>query len=87
MIISKNSNGWSISTEGQNGLWHLIFDDNSAIALFESIGQTSTQLNLFVGTKEQCDAKIDELGLFVTANESLNEVQQETIPLASAFEE
>ncbi len=56
MIILKNLNGWSISTEEQNGLWHLVFDDNNVVAFFESFGQTSTQKNLFVGTKEQCDA-------------------------------
>ena len=66
MIIPKNAINWSISTEEQNGLWHLVFgDDNSVAAFFESIGQTSTQKNLFVGTKEECDAFISENNLIL----------------------
>jgi hypothetical protein len=66
MIISKNANDRSISTEEQNGLWHLIFDDdNNVAAFFESVGQTSTQKNLFVGTKEECDAFISENSLIL----------------------
>jgi hypothetical protein len=64
MIIPKNAINWSISTEEQNGLWHLVFDnDNNVAAFFESVGQTSTQKNLFVGTKEECDAFISENNL------------------------
>ena len=65
MIIQKNTNNWSFSTEEQNGLWHLIFDnDKNVITLFESIGITSTQENLFVGTKEECDQYIIDDGLY-----------------------
>jgi hypothetical protein len=66
MIIPKNANDWSISTEQQNGLWHLVFDnDSNVVAFFESVGQTSTQKNLFVGTKEECDAFILENNLIL----------------------
>jgi hypothetical protein len=65
MIIQKNTNNWSFSTEEQNGLWHLIFDnDKNVITLFESIGITSTQENLFVGTKEECEQYIIDEGLY-----------------------
>lgn len=66
MIILKSANDWSISTAEQNGLWHLVFgDDNSVAAFFESVGQTSTQKNLFVGTKEECDVFILENNLIL----------------------
>ena len=65
MIIQKNTNNWSFSTEEQNGLWHLIFDnDKNVITIFESIGITSTQENLFVGTKEECEQYIIDEGLY-----------------------
>ena len=65
MIIQKNTNNWSFSTEEQNGLWHLIFDnDKNVITLFHSIGITSTQENLFVGTKEECEQYIIDEGLY-----------------------
>ena len=64
MLIERDINNWSFSTEEQNGLWHLVFDnDNNVAAFFESVGQTSTQKNLFVGTKEECDAFVSENNL------------------------
>ena len=65
MIIQRDTNNWSFSTEEQNGLWHLIFDnDKNVITLFESVGITSTQENLFVGTKEECEQYIIDEGLY-----------------------
>lgn len=65
MLIQKNTNNWSFSTEEQNGFWHLIFDNNkNVITIFESIGITSTQENLFVGTKEECEQYIIDEGLY-----------------------
>lgn len=59
MLIQRDINNWSFSTEEQTGLWHLIYDnDKNVIMLFESIGITSTQENLFVGTEEECDQYI-----------------------------
>jgi hypothetical protein len=76
MLIERNVNNWSFSTEEQNGLWHLIYDNNkNVITLFESIGITSTQENLFVGTKEECVAKITELGLLFVSINSLVEIE------------
>ena len=64
MLIQRDINNWSFSTEEQNGLWHLIFDnDKNVITLFHSIGITSTQENLFVGTKEECEQYIIDNGL------------------------
>jgi hypothetical protein len=34
------------------------------ITLFESVGITSTQENLFVGTKEECEQYIIDEGLY-----------------------
>ena len=59
MLINKQPNGWSFTTEEQNGLWHLAYDDDKNVAaFFESTKTTSTSLNLFVGTKEECDQYI-----------------------------
>lgn len=70
MLIQKDTNNWSFSTEEQNGLWHLIYDnDKNVITLFESVGITSTQENLFVGTKEECDQYIIDNNLIYTAPE------------------
>ena len=67
MLIEKDINGWSFSTKDQNGLWHLVFDNNkNVIALFESVGITSTQENLFVGTREESDQYINENNLILT---------------------
>jgi len=65
MLIQRDTNNWSFSTEEQNGLWHLIYDNyKNVVTLFESIGITSTQENLFVGTKEECEQYIIDEGLY-----------------------
>lgn len=67
MLIQKETNGWSFSLEEQNGLWHLLFNnDKNVIMLFESVGITSTQENLFVGTKEECELYIADNELLYT---------------------
>lgn len=44
--------------------WRLIYTATDVIQLFESIGITETKHNIFeASTKEECLAKIDELGL------------------------
>jgi hypothetical protein len=55
MIITPNDNGWSISEQPAIGEWHLVFDDKNIISFFQAEGITSTQLNLFVGKKTECD--------------------------------
>ncbi len=76
MLIIPNEQGWSSSTEGP---WQLIFNDLYIIKLFQVGLGTSTQEKLFVGTKEECEAKVAELGLPLASNDSLGEVQQEVI--------
>jgi hypothetical protein len=79
MLTQRDIYNWSFSTEEQNGLWHLIFDnDKNVITLFESIGITSTQENLFVGTKEECDQYIIDNGLIYFNPES---VPNEELPV------
>ena len=65
MIISKNQNGWAFSTHEQNGLWHVLHNDVKVIMFFEAIGITSTQENLFVGTKEECEQFIADSNLLM----------------------
>jgi|LakMenE01Jun11ns_1017448.scaffolds.fasta_scaffold5129551_1 hypothetical protein len=45
------------------GPYQLIYNDRCLILLHESIGITTTQENIFCGTKEECEAKIQELNL------------------------
>jgi hypothetical protein len=67
MLIQRDTNNWSFSLEEQNGLWHLLFNnDKNVITLFESVGITSTQENLFVGTKEECEQYIADNELLYT---------------------
>lgn len=69
MLITPDSNGWSTSTQGP---WQLLFNDQYIIKLFETNLGTSTQEKLFVGTKEECDAKIKELQLPLASYDSLS---------------
>jgi len=57
MIINPN---WTVSDQGP---WQLIYNNQQIISLHEAQGATSTQGNLFVGTKEECEAEIVRLGL------------------------
>lgn len=57
MIIEPN---WTVSSQGP---WQLIYNDAQIISLLEVHGTTSTEGNLFVGTKEECEAEIARLGL------------------------
>ena len=43
--------------------YRLVHDGRTVIALFESVGETSTRNELFCGTREECDAEIARLGL------------------------
>ena len=74
MIIEPNGQGWSTSTEG---LWHLLFNDQYIIKLFQNEFGTSTQEKLFAGTKEECEAKITELGLPLAFDSSLGIVEED----------
>ena len=73
MLITSDSNGWSTSTEGP---WQLLFNDQYIIKLFETNLGTSTQEKLFVGTKEECLAKVQELNLPLASWDSLGSVEE-----------
>lgn len=59
MLIEKQENGWSFTDETHSGLWHLAYTDDKVIALFmQSEQSVSTSVNLFVGSKEECEQHI-----------------------------
>jgi hypothetical protein len=74
MLIEPNGQGWSSSSLE---LWHLLFNDQYIIKLFPNESGTSTQEKLFVGTKEECEAKIAELGLPLVNKDALGVVEEE----------
>jgi hypothetical protein len=76
MLIESNEQGWSSTSLG---LWHLLFNDQYIIKLFQNESGTSTQENLFVGTKEECEAKIAELGLPLAFDGSLGVVEEDPL--------
>ena len=45
------------------GPYQLIYNDRCLILLHEAIGITTTEENIFCGSKEECEAKIQELNL------------------------
>jgi len=51
---------WTVTNQGP---WQLIYSDTCIISLAESIGITSTEANVFVGTQEECEAERVRLGL------------------------
>ena len=73
MIIQPNEQGWSASDQGP---WQLIFNNQYIIKMFEVGSGTTTQEKLFVGTKEDCEAKVAELNLPLAANNSLGEIEE-----------
>jgi hypothetical protein len=77
MLIERNAQGWSTSTQGP---WQLIFNDQYIIKLFETNVGSSTQEKLFVGTKEECEAKIQELGVPLVISNPLD--LTEDIPIS-----
>jgi hypothetical protein len=61
MIIPPNENTWSY--DDSIGNWKLVYDEN-AIIFYEQTDQSiATPKTLFVGTKEECEAEINRLGL------------------------
>ena len=51
---------WTVTNQGP---WQLIYSDTCIISLAESIGITSTEAKVFVGTQEECEAERVRLGL------------------------
>ena len=84
MLIQPNEQGWSMSNQGP---WQLIFNDHYIIKLFEVNLGTSTQEKLFIGTKEECEAKIAELGLPLASNDSLGEIEDIVIVVPPLMDE
>jgi hypothetical protein len=68
MNISPN---WTITDQGP---WQLIYNDSIIISLFEVIGITSTQGNVFAGTLEECEMEIKRLKLFFPHEDSLENI-------------
>ena len=59
MLIEKQENGWSFTDETHSGKWRLAYTDDNVIALFlQSDQSVSTSVNLFVGSKEECEQHI-----------------------------
>lgn len=73
MLIIPDLNGWSTSTQGP---WQLLFNDDFIIKLFETNIGTSTQEKLFVGTKEECETKAQELNLPLVSWDSLGVTEE-----------
>jgi hypothetical protein len=73
MIIEKNSEGWSFSANEHKNFWHLVFDEEKNVSSYhlEPL-YTSTQANLFVGTKEECDQYIIDNGLIIPISDQEN---------------
>jgi hypothetical protein len=57
MIIQPN---WTVTDQGP---WQLIYNDSGIISFLEVQSVNSTQGNVFAGTKEECEAEIERLGL------------------------
>ena len=51
---------WTVTNQGP---WQLIYSDSCIVSLAESIGMTSTEAKVFVGTQEECEAERVRLGL------------------------
>ena len=51
------------TTITEEGPYQLIYNDKCLILLYEVVGITTTEENIFCGTKEECEAKIQELNL------------------------
>ena len=59
MLIEKQENSWSFTDETHSGKWRLAYTDDNVIALFlQSDQSVSTSVNLFVGSKEECEQHI-----------------------------
>jgi len=84
MLIQPNEQGWSTSNQGP---WQLIFNDHYIIKLFEVNLGTSTQEKLYIGTKEECEAKIAELRLPLASNDSLGEIEDIVIVVPPLIDE
>jgi len=61
MYIQPNEEGWSFSGVLEEGQFCLVYKDKDIIYYGQM--EISTTETLFIGTKEECDAEIQNLGL------------------------
>lgn len=61
MIIKPNESGWSY--DDSVGNWKLVYEQDQIVIFEQTDSCVATQSNLFVGTKEECEAEIERLGL------------------------
>jgi hypothetical protein len=61
MIIPPNANGWSY--DDSTGNWKLVYADKVIVFYEQSDESIATQSTLFVGTEQECDNQILNLGL------------------------
>jgi hypothetical protein len=70
MNINHDENGWAFDETETVG-WKLVHNDIDVIFFEETDKAISTQEKLFVGTKEECENLITELGLIISPEEEL----------------
>jgi hypothetical protein len=79
-MLQPKNNGWSYSKGTRAGAWHLLFDDDkNVIEFFESTSTTSTTINLFVGTREECEEFILGNGLVLDTGTASEQIDSETV--------
>jgi hypothetical protein len=61
MIISPNANGWSY--DDSVGKWKLVYEEKNIIFYEQTNESIATPTTLFVGTHEECEIHISQLGL------------------------
>ena len=69
MIIPPSANGWSY--DDSVGKWKLAYEEKTIIFYQQTDQSIATPQTLFVGTKEECENLITELGLIITPEEEL----------------
>ena len=68
MIITPNENGWSY--DDSTGNWKLVYADKLIVIYEQTDESIGTQITLFVGTQEECEAEINRLGLLLATDPS-----------------
>lgn len=76
MNIEPNNDGWRFD---ESVGWKLIHNDIDVIFFEETDKAISTQEKLFVGTKEECENLITELGLTIPPEGELT-IAPEVVP-------
>ena len=69
MIITPDANGWSY--DDSTGNWKLVYADKVIVFYEQSDESIATQSTLFVGTQEECDNQILNLGLHFPDTETI----------------